>query len=128
MSKRKFLIVFLLLSPLTSFGQFTDSCTVYATNIITVDCCGSNCHNLTLISDCEIEDFHLTIYNRWGEIIFETKDSNEAWDPLDNSKIQIIKDGVYIWQLEGIKTADFDMDGDEEKGPFLMRGQVTVLR
>lgn len=27
-----------------------------------------------------LEKFHLMIYNRWGELIFETKDLNETWD------------------------------------------------
>jgi len=42
-----------------------------------------------------VKDFHMRVFNRWGEMVFETKDKGEQWagsfmshDPKDN---------VYIW-------------------------------
>lgn len=46
-------------------------------------------------------DYHLTIFNRWGEIIFESYDAAIGWDgTYGNNSNQIIKDGTYIWKIE----------------------------
>jgi len=42
-------------------------------------------------------DYHLLIYNRWGEIIFETNDVYQGWNGVYQDKI--VEDGVYIWQV-----------------------------
>jgi gliding motility-associated-like protein len=41
--------------------------------------------------------FELTIYNRWGEIVFVTKDPSEGWNGKFN--YTDCQDGVYIWKL-----------------------------
>ncbi|MCF0057685.1 gliding motility-associated C-terminal domain-containing protein [Dyadobacter sp. CY356] len=45
---------------------------------------------------------YLRIYNRWGEIIYFSKQLNEGWD----GKIKGIKSdsGVYVWKMEAITT------------------------
>jgi gliding motility-associated-like protein len=43
-------------------------------------------------------DYHLVIYNRWGEILFESYDMTRGWNgKLDGIKCQ---DGVYTWKIE----------------------------
>ncbi|MFY7668308.1 MAG: gliding motility-associated C-terminal domain-containing protein, partial [Crocinitomicaceae bacterium] len=38
------------------------------------------------------------VYNRWGELIFETSDPTQGWDGTHNgNKCQ---DGTYIWKLQ----------------------------
>lgn len=44
-------------------------------------------------------DFVFTIFNRWGEIIFETRDSNKGWDGTYGG-LGLVKDGTYVWTLE----------------------------
>ena len=39
--------------------------------------------------------FHLYIYNRWGEIIWETNDMTNEWD--GSYKGQLVNEGVYNW-------------------------------
>jgi len=43
-------------------------------------------------------DYHLTIFNRWGEVLFESFDITKGW----NGKYGEIKcqDGVYTWKIE----------------------------
>ncbi len=43
------------------------------------------------------KSYELTIFNRWGEIIFETKDYHIGWDGTINN--QISQDGTYTWNL-----------------------------
>jgi hypothetical protein len=77
--------------------------------------------------------YKFQIYDRWGELIFETKDPNEKWEGyrtrpysknepgLDNKARSMIyvQDGVYIWQLEFI--------AEETKDTIKKQGHVTKL-
>ncbi len=42
-------------------------------------------------------DYMLRVYNRWGELLFETNDINKGWD--GNYKGEAAEIGVYIYDL-----------------------------
>lgn len=65
-------------------------------------------------------DFTLTIFNRWGEIIFESHDANIGWDGSYGGRTGIVSDGVYTWKIEFKTTAN-----DERK---MVTGHVNVIR
>ena len=44
-----------------------------------------------------IKSFHLTIYNRWGEKIFESLDATQGWDGYVNGKMAM--DGIYVYDF-----------------------------
>jgi gliding motility-associated-like protein len=44
-------------------------------------------------------DFHMAIYNRYGEMIFESYDVNGAWDGTYGTR-ELVQNGVYTWQIE----------------------------
>jgi gliding motility-associated-like protein len=58
------------------------------------------------------DNYHFTIYNRWGEIVFESYDPEVGWDGsyqgiftrnklfVRNVTQEICQDGTYIWTLE----------------------------
>jgi len=60
-----------------------------------------------------IRQFSMVIYNRWGQMIFETSDYSVGWDGKDAPA------GVYSWVI-----SYSDMVGKVVK----MRGSVTVVR
>jgi gliding motility-associated-like protein len=64
-----------------------------------------------------VEDYHLMIFNRWGELIFESFDKNTGWDGMINGKVA--KEDVYIWKVEGKYTSGLTFD---------QAGDVTLLR
>lgn len=64
-----------------------------------------------------VKDFHLMIFNRWGELIFETFDIKVGWDGYYRGKI--CQQDVYVWRV----FARFH-DGRE----FNKIGDVTLLR
>lgn len=65
-----------------------------------------------------ITKFNMTIFDRWGTIVFKTTSTNgRGWDGKYNDKEQ--PDGVYIYLIE----ANFG-NGDGEK----YQGNVTLLR
>jgi gliding motility-associated-like protein len=44
-----------------------------------------------------IDQYHLIIFDRWGEILFESYDKNVGWDgTYGGNKVQ---DGTYTWQI-----------------------------
>jgi gliding motility-associated-like protein len=63
-------------------------------------------------------DYHLIIFNRWGETVFESFNADYGWNGFyTNNKVQ---DGMYVWQVEfGTETTD-----QRE----LYRGHVMLLK
>lgn len=62
-------------------------------------------------------EYKLTIFNRWGQKIFETSDITQGWDGYFDGK-QCSQD-VYVWKVEG-KYAN--------KQAFVKMGDVTLIR
>lgn len=67
-------------------------------------------------------DFHLSMYNRWGELVFESHDATIGWDGTFgvNRAGELCQDGTYIWKIE-FKT----IRNDERK---VYQGHVTLIR
>lgn len=63
-------------------------------------------------------DFDMLIFNRWGEVIFETRDAAIGWDGTYSG--EVVKEGTYTWKIEFKTTAT-----DERK---IAIGSVNVLR
>lgn len=64
-------------------------------------------------------DYHLTIFNRWGEIIFESYNAEKGWNGHYGDG-GLVQDGVYVWQIE------FKESMSDRRHTH--RGHVTVLK
>jgi gliding motility-associated-like protein len=64
-----------------------------------------------------IEEFKMQIFNRWGELLFQTEDVRQGWDGYYKGKL--CQQDVYVWRVSGTF-----MDG----GDFTEMGDVTLLR
>ena len=64
-------------------------------------------------------NYTLYIYNRWGELIFESHDPNIGWDGTYAGEY-IVQDGTYVWKIEFKTTIS-----DERK---VVVGHVNVLK
>lgn len=67
----------------------------------------------------DIYDFHLVIFNRWGEIVFETYNPNFEWNGTYGDQ-GLVEDGIYIWQLDFKETMS---DKRHKHG-----GHVTIMK
>ncbi len=56
-------------------------------------------------SGFDVHDYNLTVFDRWGEIIFESNDSEVGWDGTYHGSI--VPEGTYIWKIEfGLEYTD----------------------
>lgn len=49
-----------------------------------------------------LKAYHLTIWNRWGEQVFESSDPNEGWNGLKNNTGAPAPEGRYLYDLQYI--------------------------
>ncbi|HEU0228816.1 MAG TPA: PKD domain-containing protein, partial [Arachidicoccus soli] len=63
-------------------------------------------------------DYHLMIFDRWGELIFESYNASVGWDGTYGGKI--VQDGTYVWKIE------FKRSTNDEH--VMKVGHVNVLR
>jgi len=45
-------------------------------------------------------NYSMYIFDRWGEIVFETHDIEKGWNGTYGSSDKKVQDGVYIWKIE----------------------------
>ncbi len=64
--------------------------------------------------------FSMLIYNRWGEVVFETNDASMGWDGTFGENGNMVQEGVYTWKIE-FKTNKKDKHQ-------LVTGSVNILR
>ena len=78
-----------LLEPLLFYvpNAFTPNGDVYNNSFLPV-----------FVSGFDPYDFHMTIYNRWGEILFESYNAQAGWDGTYGD--QLADDGVYVWDIQ----------------------------
>jgi gliding motility-associated-like protein len=74
---------------------------VFAANCFTPDADEFNPTWKPIISDnFDQTSYQLVIYNRWGEVIWESFDYHSAWDGTYGIDGQPVQDGIYTWVLQ----------------------------
>lgn len=63
-------------------------------------------------------DYHLSIYNRWGELLFESFNAATGWNGTYGGRL--VQDGVYIWKIEF-----GDINNDQRHN---YNGHVTIIK
>lgn len=53
-----------------------------------------------IVKGVDKDRYELSIYSRWGELLFMTKETNEGWDGYYKGKI--CTQDVYVWKLKAI--------------------------
>jgi gliding motility-associated-like protein len=119
-----------LLSGRTANCLFLDSvavdfftctpCAWYAPNAFAPDGGSPENQRWQVFVPCAWLRFHLQVFDRWGNLVFEAWDAESPWDGLSGGRPQ--PPGVYLWQ--------FDLQGELFGQPRRYRaaGDVTLLR
>jgi gliding motility-associated-like protein len=88
---------------------------VYVPNTFTPD--DNRFNNTFSISTINIKWIDLKIYNRWGELLYQTNDVDFEWD--GSYKGIDVMDGIYVWKLSYTTTS-----GIEDK----LVGHIGIIR
>lgn len=91
---------------------------IYASNAFTPNGDEFNNQWNVVVSEIDIYNFRLQIFNRWGEVIWISHDPDEGWDGTYAGNF--VQDGVYIWVLDcsDLYTAE----------NYTFTGHLTVFR
>jgi len=76
---------------------FRDCCTLYAPNVFSPNGDGAN-DRYRLFFGCAIISFRLRLFNRLGQLVFESVDINSGWDGFMG--LQEAPAGVYLYIVE----------------------------
>ncbi len=95
--------------------QVDKESTLYLPNVFTPN--GDGLNDLFKIPNTNITEFNIKIFNRWGELLFESNAIDTGWDGTYKGKA--VTDGVYVYTLTATGT---------NKVNYEKRGHVTVLR
>jgi gliding motility-associated-like protein len=88
---------------------------IFIPNTFTPNGDGNN--DLLRIRGLAVDEIYFTVYNRWGEMVFETRDKQQGWDGSYNGKDADV--GVFGWYLT-VKC----FNGEET----FRKGNVTLIR
>ena len=67
-------------------------------------------------------NFHISIFNRWGELVYETTNPSVAWDGKTKSG-QDASEGTYYYVIKGASCEDEAFSYDQHKYVTLIRNQ-----
>lgn len=70
------------------------------------------------VSGLDIYDYHLMIFNRWGEMLFESYDVTQGWYGTYGGKL--VDDGTYVWSL------DFGETKSDQR--HVVKGHVNLIK
>jgi len=87
---------------------------VYVPNALTPN--GDGLNDVFLVVGENLAGFHIQIFDRWGLLVFESKNPNEPW--LAGYKDYFVPNDVYTWRLS--------FDSLERRQELI--GHVTVIR
>jgi gliding motility-associated-like protein len=68
-----------------------------------------------------IESVDFKVFNRWGGLVFETRDPALTWDGTSNDSGEVVSDGVYYYTatVNSIRLTGLE--------PIFLKGTITVL-
>jgi len=97
---------------------YTEGCIekdVFVPNTFTPNGDGQN--DILFVRGLKINDIYFAVYNRWGELVFETNDKTKGWDGIYKTRPADV--GVFGWYLK-VKC----FNGEET----FRKGNVTLIR
>jgi gliding motility-associated-like protein len=97
--------------------EFTAVGELFVPNCFTPDNDGVN--DFFFVKGHDLRYFELTIFNRYGEVVFKTYDMNEPWDGSHQGREFYVPNGVYNFQLMAIGNRENIIE---------RKGRITVFR
>ncbi|MCH2225493.1 MAG: gliding motility-associated C-terminal domain-containing protein [Crocinitomicaceae bacterium] len=85
------------IDTMQAFVEVRDEFTIWVPNSFTPD--GDEFNNTfhPTVSDIDASSYDLFVFNRWGEVIFESHDPTIGWDGTHNGRF--MENGMYVWKI-----------------------------
>lgn len=96
-----------------------DCSSLYIPNVFTPNNDGIN--DFFEIEVRGVSQYHLRVFNRWGELLFESTEPTKVWN--GGKEDYYAPDGIYFWILETL-----DYQGKPLLGEAHRQGHVTLVR
>ncbi len=80
---------------------------------------GRELNNVLKVEFTNVDDFEMSIYNRWGIEVFRSKDPNFVWDGKDQSTGEYLLSGTYVYIVKA---------NGSGKRNYLNKGTIAILR
>lgn len=106
------------IDSVTKIAQVLSDVILYAPNTFTPDGDEFNQTWFLHIDGIDIYQFNLKVFNRWGEVVWESNDPKGSWDGTYQGKI--VPYGGYTWTLE-----TRELTSDKK---YTFNGHINVLR
>jgi gliding motility-associated-like protein len=100
------------------FVTIVNDVILYAPNTFTPDNDEHNQNWSFHITGIDIYDFSVRLFNRWGEVIWESHDATVGWDGTYRG--QVVPDGTYTWIM--------DCGDSVNDKRYTFNGHVTVMK
>lgn len=97
-------------------GESSCACPIFAPNTLVQDSTNPENNKFSIYTTCTFKHYALFIYDRWGNLVFQSKQADESWNPSNQDLTQ----GTYLWYLEYKATNR----GEIQR----MKGDISVLR
>lgn len=68
----------------------------------------------------EVRDYEFAVWNRWGNLVFETEEQGKVWDGSYNGGDHYVQDGTYTFRVAYNGTCSAEM--------IVKTGYITVIR
>lgn len=129
MKRLSFVLGFLLLNLISNANSHTVlpiepvvitescACELYVPNIFSPNNDGANDFFLPA-TNCILEDYTFSVYNRWGQLLFQTTNPSQGWD--GRAKNELAAHDTYIYSIE-YRFAEFP-------DPLVEYGSVALIR
>ena len=105
------------------FDQLTvhecEHCHIFVPNIFSPNEDGIN-DKVRPLSDCELLGYTFQIFDRWGNLIYQSSNPSEGWDGTFNGHSS--NSGVYVWQLH------YGVIENNQKREEVVTGSVAIVR
>jgi gliding motility-associated-like protein len=95
-------------------------CPLYAPNAFTPNDDDIN-ETFMPMASCIPQNFELTIYDRWGRVLYRTDQVDQGWRGVSNSG-RAVPPGVYVWRVS------YQFRGAQGPRQASRSGSVTLLR
>lgn len=96
-------------------GLFETS-TLYVPNSFTPGT-GDGFNDVFRVKYTNISEFRILIFDRWGEVIYESKEVDFGWDAAYHGKV--VQDGIYVYKISALGKDNVDYD---------LTGHITVIK